>query len=75
MLADDAKGHGLVAALTPGQYLDAISAPRVDPTDLGKKVVLPRGGHSGDESSDVEEVVEVKVEDKKESGNKGKSKK
>ena len=74
VLADEGKGRSLVAALTPAQYLDAISAPRVDPTDLGKKVVLSRGGESGDESSDGE--VEVKVEGPGDpSSHKGKGKK
>ena len=41
----------LVAAMTKQQYLDALSAPRVDPTKQGKKVMMNRP-HSDDESSD-----------------------
>ncbi|MCJ1318953.1 hypothetical protein MMC15_004285 [Xylographa vitiligo] len=41
----------LVSAMTKQQYLDALSAPRVDPTKQGKKVMMNRP-HSDDESSD-----------------------
>ena len=37
--------------MTKQQYLDALSAPRVDPTKQGKKVMMNRP-HSDDESSD-----------------------
>ena len=60
MLADEGKRRTLVAELTPTQYLDAISAPKMEPTALGNKVLLRREGDSGDES---EEVVEVKEEE------------
>ena len=72
MLADEGKGRTLVAALTPTQYLDAISAPKVDPTALGSKVLLSKAGDSGDES---EGEVEVKVEGMDEGPTKAKGKK
>ena len=61
-----------MAALTPSQYLEAISAPRIDPTALGSKVMLSKAGESGGES-DAE--VEVKIEGSDEPPSKGKGKK
>ena len=60
MLADEGKGRTLVASLTSAQYLDAISAPRVDPAAQGEKVMVGKAGDSGDESSDAD--VKVKIE-------------
>lgn len=41
----------LFSAMTKQQYLDALSAPRIDPTKQGKKVMVNRR-HLDDESSD-----------------------
>ncbi|MCJ1288029.1 hypothetical protein MMC26_007382 [Xylographa opegraphella] len=51
ILDEEHQGTQLVSAMTKQQYLDALSAPRVDPTKQGKKVMMNRP-HSDDESSD-----------------------
>ncbi|MCJ1394553.1 hypothetical protein MMC18_007432 [Xylographa bjoerkii] len=51
ILGKEFQGTRLVSAMTKQQYLDALSAPRVDPTKQGKKVMMNRP-HSDDESSD-----------------------
>ena len=51
VLDSDFHGSKLVSAMTKQQYLDALSAPRVDPTKQGKKVIVS-GPHSEDDSSD-----------------------
>ena len=38
MIHDPAKAPNLVSAMTDQQWLDAISCPRIDPTNQGKKV-------------------------------------
>ena len=40
-----------MSAMTKQQYLDALSAPRVDPTNQGRKVMISKP-HFVDESSD-----------------------
>ena len=51
ILDKEFQGTQLVSAMTKQQYLDALSAPRVDPTKQGKKVMMNRP-HSNNESSD-----------------------
>lgn len=63
MLPDNIERPQLVSAMTPRQYLDAISAPRVDPTAIGEKVLwakreTPIADESFDESTDAEEHEE-----------------
>ena len=63
MLDSEFQGSKLVSAMTKQQYLDALSAPRVDPTKQGKKVMMSRP-HSDDDSSDeVKEGEENIVQD------------
>ena len=38
-LNKEAQGNTLISAMTPLQYLDAISCPRVDPSNMGKKIM------------------------------------
>ncbi|MCJ1403513.1 hypothetical protein MMC11_006736 [Xylographa trunciseda] len=51
ILDKELQSTQLVSAMTKQQYLDALSAPRVDPTKQGKKVMMNRP-HSDNESSD-----------------------
>ena len=56
-----------MSALSPQQYLDAISAPKVDPVALGRKVLRSKGStpaeDSFDESTDEEDEEEVMAEE------------
>ena len=67
MLNENAHGHPLVSAMSRQQYLEAISAPRVDPTAIGEKVLrlkrqTPIAEDSFDESTDAEDDEEVMAE-------------
>lgn len=42
ILADTDASANLVSAMTERQYLDAISAPRIDPFRQGKRVIINR---------------------------------
>jgi len=67
VLDKEFQGTKLVSAMTKRQYLDAVSAPRVDPTSQGKKVRI--GTSHIDESSDA-----ASEEEKPVSKGKGKAK-
>ena len=49
------QGPRLVSAMTNEQYLDAISAPRIDPSNTGEKIMMSTP-HDDDETSDEESV-------------------
>ena len=59
---DTANAPELISTMTNEQYLDAISAPRIDPTSLGRKVMMTKPTEdretSTDEDSDEEEEDE-----------------
>ena len=55
-------GPRLVSAMTNEQYLDAISAPRIDPSNTGKKVMMSTP-HDDDETSDEESDEESEYEE------------
>ncbi|MCJ1249852.1 hypothetical protein MMC30_007078 [Trapelia coarctata] len=59
VLNKESQGTTLVSAMTKQQYLDAVSAPRVDPTNQGKKVKI--GTTHIDESSDAASEEEKPV--------------
>lgn len=63
-----------MSTMTKQQYLDAISAPRVDPTKQGRKVIINTShiDESSDEASEDEKPV--KKGKKKETKGKGKGK-
>lgn len=46
------KGTTLISAMSDIQYLDSLSAPRIDPARQGKKVMMNRP-HSDGEDSDT----------------------
>jgi hypothetical protein len=59
-LLDDAKNSHLISATTPLNYLDAISAPKLDPKSMGQKVMEKSQStfssiDSLDESTEAEE--------------------
>jgi hypothetical protein len=59
LVLDEAfRGTQLVSAMTRQQYLDAVSAPRVDPTKQGKKIMIsrPTDEESSDDSNDETEA-------------------
>ena len=67
VLKDNALGHPLASAILRQQYLEAISAPRVDPTAIGEKVLkvkreTPVADEGYEESTDAEEEEEVMAE-------------
>jgi hypothetical protein len=55
MLAGPDQATNLVSSMTESQYLDAISAPRIDPTRQGKRVMISRQWEEGTEEAIVEE--------------------
>ena len=64
ILSDEAKkSTQLVSSLTVQQYLDAISAPRVDPTFQGRKIMSNNdwasGSDLGEESDEGEAPATV----------------
>ena len=51
-IQDPASAPPLVSAMTDEQWLDAISCPRIDPTNQGKKVMARQDPNS--DSSDID---------------------
>ncbi|SLM39461.1 DNA-directed RNA polymerase III subunit Rpc5 [Lasallia pustulata] len=56
----------LISTMTNEEWLDAISAPRVDPTRLGKKVMMTMGSDECDTSTDAEPEDEEEDETEEE---------
>lgn len=56
----------LISTMTNEEYLDAISAPRVDPTRLGKKVMMTKPSDESETSTDAESEDEEEDETEEE---------
>lgn len=54
--------------MTNEEYVDAISAPRVDPTRLGKKVMMTKPSGESETSTDAEPEDEEEDETEEEEG-------
>ena len=64
MLTNSGDSDTLISTMTELQYLDAISAPRVDPTRQGKRVMITRPWEANDEVDVLEEVENFRTEKK-----------
>jgi len=51
-LKDTKNAPQLKSAMTDDEYLDAFSAPRIDPTRMGKKVLMTKPRPESSETSD-----------------------
>ena len=56
----------LISTMTNEEYLDAISAPRIDPTRLGKKVMMTKPSDESETSTDAESEDEEEDETEEE---------
>lgn len=61
MVHEPEKGINLVSALTPRQYVDAVSAPRMDPA-TGLSQPMMTGAEEWPASTDGEESSEEEME-------------
>lgn len=61
-LGDKLKSTRLLSAMSSRQYIDAISAPKLDPTAQGRRVMMSRRW-STDEDSDAESSSADEVQD------------